>query len=221
LAIHLLSKKFYTFLYRQKLLDKGYNISKLKKELFMFSLNNKTLWQGAGLIGMILLTRTNHFGDSVYLPDATLAVLFLGGLLIARTSWLALAIVAAFAMDAYALGYKGISDYCMSPGYWGLIPTYALVWGAGRFLAKRPQPFAIMPYALFGWAAASVAFMLSNAFWYSFSDKVSSLTILEFSQRITKYYIPYVGYALMYLGIAWVLVKFVNSQIAQHTTTRV
>jgi hypothetical protein len=186
----------------------------------MFSPNNKSFWLGAGLIGLILLTRTNHFGDSVYLPDATLAGLFLGGLLIARTGWLALAIVTAFAMDFYAIGFKGVSDYCMSLGYWGLIPTYALVWGTGRWLAKREQPFAALPYAMTGWAASSVAFVLSNAFWYGFSDKVSSLSILEFSQHVAQYYTPYVGYAMMYLGVAWVLAKFINSIAAQQHTTQ-
>jgi hypothetical protein len=173
----------------------------------MSTFNNKSFWQGAVLIGLILLTRMNHFGDNVYLPDATLAALFLGGLLITRTSWLALAIVVAFAMDFYAMGWKGVSEYCMSLGYWGLIPTYAAVWGAGRWLAKREQPFAALPYATVGWAAVSVAFVLSNAFWYSFSDKVDTLTVVEFTQRIAKYYTPYVGFALMYLAAAWLVVK--------------
>lgn len=179
----------------------------------MFSSKQNSLLIGAILIALILLTRTNHFGDSIYLPDATLAVLFLGGLLVARPSWLGLAIVAAFGMDFYALGFKGVSDYCMSLGYWGLIPTYALVWGAGRFLAKREQPFAILPYALFGWAAASVAFVLSNAFWYSFSDKVNTLSIVEFSQRVAQYYTPYVGYAMMYLGVAWLITRLVANSL--------
>jgi len=184
----------------------------------MFALNNKSFWQGAGLIGLIFLTRTNHFGDSVFLPDATLAVLFLGGLLIRRISWLAVAIIAAFSMDFYALGFKGVSDYCMSLGYWGLIPTYAVVWGAGRWLANRENPFSAIPYTLTAWAASSVAFVMSNAFWYSFSDKVNTMNIIEFSQRIAKYYTPYVGYAMMYVGAAWLLVKFVRSATIPHNT---
>jgi hypothetical protein len=176
----------------------------------MFTNKQNSILVGSILIALILLTRTNHFGDSISLPDATLAVLFLGGLLIARTSWLGLAVVAAFGMDFYALGPKGVSDYCMSLGYWGLIPTYAVVWGAGRFLAKREQPFNILPYAIFGWAAASVAFVMSNAFWYSFSDKVTSLSVIEFSQRIAQYYTPYVGYTMVYLGVAWLVHQLVS-----------
>lgn len=168
---------------------------------------NQSLAIALGLLFAIVLTRTNHFGSNVYLPDATLAVLFLGGLLIARKAWLGLAIAVAFAMDFYALGFKGVSDYCMSLGYWGLIPTYAAVWGAGRWLAKREQPFAALPYASVAWAAVSVAFVLSNAFWYSFSDKVDTLTVVEFTQRVAKYYTPYLGFALMYLGAAWLIMK--------------
>lgn len=180
--------------------------------------NNKSLWLAISLLAVIGLTRMQHFGSAVYLPDATLAVLFVGGLLVASRSWLGLALIAAFGMDAYALGWQGVSDYCMSPGYWGLIPTYALVWGAGRWLAKRPQPFALLPYALFGWAAASVAFVLSNAFWYSFTDKVGNMPIVEFSQRIAHYYTPYVGYTLMYLGIAWLAHRFLASRFAVQKT---
>ena len=170
----------------------------------MLTKNNQSLWVSVGLLFAILLTRTSHFGDHVYLPDATLAVLFLGGLLVARKAWLGLAIAVAFGMDFYALGYKGVSDYCMSLGYWGLIPTYAVVWGAGRWLANRSQkPFNIAPFALFAVASTSIAFVMSNAFWYAFSDKVATLSVVEFSQRVAQYYTPYVGYAIMYLGVAW------------------
>jgi len=177
----------------------------------MFAQNKSQLWTGFGLIAVILLTRFNHFGSNVYLPDASLAVLFLGGMLITRTSWLGLALIAAFGMDFYAMGFKGISSYCMSFGYWGLIPTYAVVWGAGRLLAKREHPFALLPYALSGWVATSIAFVLSNAFWYAFSDKVNTLTIVEFTERVARYYTPYVGYALMYLGIAWIAMRAARS----------
>lgn len=174
----------------------------------MFTQKNQSLLIALGLILAILITRFNHFGDHVHFPDATLAVLFLGGLLIARKSWLGLAIGAAFAMDFYAIGFKGVSDYCMSLGYWGLIPTYAAVWGAGRWLASRhlaknESAFSLVPYALVAWAAVSLAFVLSNAFWYVFSDKVTTLTLVQFVHSVAQYYTPYTSYAMMYVGLAW------------------
>ena len=177
--------------------------------------NDQSYWLSLGLIAAILLTRTNHFGDGVYLPDATLAVLFLGGLLVARKSWLGLAIAAAFLMDFYALGWKGVSDYCMSVGYWGLIPTYAIVWGSGRWLAKRSQDkqrnlFYLPAYALVSLSTITFAFVVSNAFWYGFSDKVTTLSIFQFGQAVAQYYAPYIGYAMMYLGLAWAVANVLS-----------
>ncbi len=159
---------------------------------------------GMALIALILLTRSSHFGTSVLLPDATLAALFLTGMLMQKLRWLAIAIVTAFAMDFYALGFAGVSDYCMSLGYWGLIPTYAMVWGAGRYIAKQEQPFNLSTFVPAALIATSLAFVLSNSFWYVFSDKVSSLTIAEFSARVAQYFTPYLGYTAIYLGVAWI-----------------
>ncbi len=158
---------------------------------------------GVALIALILLTRTSHFGTSVFLPDATLAALFLTGILMQKLRWLAIAIATAFGMDFYALGFAGVSDYCMSFGYWGLIPTYAMVWGVGRYIAKQSEPFALSVFVPAAWVSTSLAFILSNAFWYSFSDKVNTLTAVEFSQRVAQYYTPYITYTLVYLGLAW------------------
>lgn len=159
---------------------------------------------GIALIALILLTRSSHFGTSFLLPDATLAALFLTGMLMRKVRWLAIAIAVAFAVDFYALGFAGVSDYCMSLGYWGLIPTYAMVWGAGRYLAKQTQPFALSVFVPAALLSTSLAFILSNAFWYAFSDKVSTLTVIEFSERVAQYYTPYISYTAFYLGVAWV-----------------
>jgi hypothetical protein len=184
----------------------------------MFSAKQNSTWLALVLLAVILLTRTNHFGSSVHLPDASLAVLFFGGLMTLNVRWFALAIVAAFGMDFYALGFAGVADYCMSVGYWGLIPTYAMVWGAGRWLAKQTKPFALSSYVLTAWLATTLAFLISNAFWYAFSDKVNTLSVLDFAERVAQYYTPYVAYALMYLGIAWVVYGAVKSMVIKNQT---
>ena len=177
----------------------------------MFSTRQNSTWIALALLAVILLTRTNHFGSSVHLPDASLAVLLFGGLMTLNLRWFVLAIVAGFGMDFYALGFAGVSDYCMSLGYWGLIPTYAVVWGAGRWLAKQKKPFALSNYIATAWVATSVAFVMSNAFWYAFSDKVNTLSIVEFSQRVAKYYTPYLSHTVVYLGLAWLAYGAIKS----------
>ena len=165
----------------------------------MFSRNQKSFWIGVALVLAILLTRSSHFGTSVALPDATLAILFLGGLLRFNLRWLAAIIAIAFAVDFYAVGVAGVSDYCMSLGYWGLIPTYATVWAIGRFTSKREQPYALKTLVPAALTSASLAFVMSNAFWYAFSDKVSTLSVYQFSQAVAQYFTPYVGYTMFYL----------------------
>jgi len=162
--------------------------------------NQKSLWIGSALFAAILLTRSSHFGTSVALPDATLAVLFIGGLLRFNLRWLAATIAVAFAVDFYAVGVVGVSDYCMSLGYWGLIPTYAMVWAVGRFVSKREHPFALSTLAPATFVSASAAFVMSNAFWYAFSDKVNTLSIYQFTQAVAQYYLPYLGYTMFYLA---------------------
>jgi hypothetical protein len=47
------------------------------------------------------------------------------------------------------------------------------------------------------------------------------LSISAFSQAVAKYYIPYAGYAMLYLGAAWLVVKFFDSISLQHNTKQV
>mgnify|MGYP003342184946 CR=1 FL=1 len=77
----------------------------------MFSQNQKSFWIGFGFVLAILLTRSSHFGTSVALPDATLAVLFLGGLFRFNLRWLFATIALAFAIDFYVSIFTSKSDF--------------------------------------------------------------------------------------------------------------
>jgi hypothetical protein len=181
----------------------------------MFSQNQKSLWIGFAFFLAILFTRSSHFGTSVALPDATIAVLFLGGLFRFNLRCLVATIVLAFAIDFYAVGIAGVSDYCMSLGYWGLIPTYAMVWAIGRFTSKREHPYALTNLAPAALTSAALAFVMSNAFWYAFSDKVSTLTVYQFSQAVAQYFTPYVGYTMFYLTTTYFTSVAMNSIVAK------
>ena len=179
----------------------------------MLATTKKSFAIATTLAFFIMLTRSGHFATAISVPDATIALLFVGGILLGRTSWLALMIMVAFLVDAYAIGIKGVSAYCVSPAYWGLVITYAMVWGLGRWLAKRGEPFKMLPFVATGFVASSVAFVLSNAFWYAFSGRFTDMSAMEFSTQIAHYGLPYVGYAMMYMGIAWVVHKAITSLI--------
>jgi cation transport ATPase len=42
--------------------------------------------------------------------------------------------------------------------------------------------------------------------------------VLDFAERVAQYYTPYVAYALMYLGIAWVVYGAVKSMVIKNQT---
>lgn len=163
----------------------------------------------AGLILAIAATRFNHFGSAVSLPDASYAVFFLCGLYLARFArasmvvFIVLLLEAGF-VDFYATSVQGISDWCMTPAYWFLIPTYGSLWFAGRWFAPR---FAMEGKSLIGLvltagAAISFAFLFSNASFYLFSERFNDMTAIEYASRVTQYYVSYVSVSLLYVACA-------------------
>jgi hypothetical protein len=172
--------------------------------------SQKNMWMiAAGLILAIAITRFNHFGTAVSLPDASLAVFFLGGLYLARFTRpskviFTLLLLEAGLVDYYATGMQGVSDWCMTPAYWFLIPVYASLWFSGRWFALH---HSMEGKGLFGlgltvWAASSFAFVLSNASFYLFSGRFADMGVAEYASRVAQFYISYVSVALLYVACA-------------------
>ncbi len=164
----------------------------------------KTLAIAAILLILMVLTRGSHVGTVATLPDATLACLLLGGIFLQRAIWFALMLVVAVAVDAFAVGVAGVSSYCLSPAYAGLLPTYAALWLGGRWLAQRGNSFAPLAYAGVAFMTTTLAFLISTDSFYLFSGRYPNASLLEVVQHGWEYYPAYLGYTLMYLGIAWV-----------------
>lgn len=180
----------------------------------MFGQPRKTLFIAFSLLLIMVLTRGSHVGDSSMLPDATLATMLLGGMLLQRGAWFALMLVAAVVVDAFAVGVAGVSSYCLSPAYWALLPTYAAMWLGGRWLATRRDAFAPLPFAAVASLAASSAFVISTYSFYVFSGKFPDAPLWQVMQHGWEYYPAYVGYTLMYLGLGWLVQRASRGAIA-------
>jgi len=163
----------------------------------------------AGLVLLMAATRYNHFGSAVALPDASLAVFLMAGFILARQQLPALAafvflLLEAGGIDYYAIVIKGVSGWCVSPAYWFLIPTYGVMFGAGRWFAPRVQNSlkSAVEFSLVAWLASSVAFFISNTSFYLLSGKFTDINALQYVERVAQYYQPYISSSLMYLAIA-------------------
>jgi len=168
-----------------------------------------TLQQGVlfgGLALLMALTRYHHFGDASHLPDASLAVFFLAGAFVGSAIFFPLLLLEAGLIDYLAMTVGGVSDWCFSPAYWFLIPTYACVWFGGRWAAKG---HAVTFRTLVAHFAAfvltvSVAFLISNGSFYALSSRFPDMSMMEYALRVAQYYPPYVMNAVAYVVAAYI-----------------
>ncbi|MBY0576703.1 MAG: hypothetical protein K2P67_08930 [Gallionellaceae bacterium] len=169
----------------------------------------KLLSQRSALIGFVLAalmaaTRMHHFGTALHLPDASVAVFMLAGFFIASPLFFAGLLLEAGALDYVAITHLGVSDWCVTPAYWFLIPTYAVLWLAGRYYARIHQQSwrSLGVFSGIAFAAVSVAFFISNGAFYWFSGRYPNVNVAEYVARVAQYYPQYLTGGLLYLACA-------------------
>lgn len=147
------------------------------------------------LIGLVLFaltaaTRGHHFAVvKEILPAASWAAFFLAGVYL-RPVWTAIALFAlASLLDFVAIGWAGVSDYCMSPAYIALLPAYGALWAAGRWYAARHVVELSTLGRLIGAALAGIVVceVISSGAFYFFSGRFDAPTLAEFGARLATY----------------------------------
>jgi hypothetical protein len=163
------------------------------------------------LIALMVLTRFHHFGDVLHLPDASLAVFFFAGFY--RKKMFFGFLLALAALIDYLAIENGTSSWCVSPAYVFLIPTYAVMWFAGRycstFKVMKITELAISAGLLM--LSTSAAFAISNGSFFLFSGRYEDLSLGDYVIRIVQYYPFYVGSALIYVVAGLAIVKLFKS----------
>lgn len=153
---------------------------------------------GLGLAVLLAATRFDHFGA---IPDASLAVFLVGGLLVGGALPFAALFALAFAVDLAAIEVEAWRAYCMTPAYWGLVPTYAMLWLGGAWLARSDAAFEARRMLPVGALLFSLAFVVSNLTWWASSHRFD-MAFGEFWLSVARYYPAYIGSGLLYVAIA-------------------
>jgi hypothetical protein len=182
----------------------------------MNNTKTKTIMIFAALAALMAVTRADHFGTVLHLPDASLAVFLLAGFYLPRWVFPVL-LVEAGLVDYLAINYGGVDGWCFSPAYWFLIPTYFALWFGGRFYAARYR-FSLRSLAEFtgiAFAATGTAFMISNASFYLFAGYFEKMSASQYSTLVAQYFLPYLQSAFLYLIVAAVL-HIVTVQVSFH-----
>jgi hypothetical protein len=163
------------------------------------------------LLALMALTRIGHFGSAVSLPDASLAVFLLGGLWLAGWWFFAAFMALACAIDMGLARTATEAGWCLTPAYWGLLPTYALLWQTGRWLRHWPE-LPPLRYATAGVVAVTLAFVVSNATFWAYSGLFPEMALAEYAWRVIGYYPPYLGSAALYLGLGWLAHRLLTAR---------
>jgi hypothetical protein len=170
------------------------------------SFKTKPLMLVALMAFLMLLTRGSHVLTHVSLPDASLALLLIGGLYLRKAIWFGFFIVLATLIDFGAAAVDSIQAFCLTPGYWGMLPTYALMWLGGVWLSTQTN-LNFFKFSLVSLLATFLAFVISTQTYYLFSGRFPAEGLISALQHGWEYLPSYAGFSLMYLAIFWVSAK--------------
>ena len=162
---------------------------------------------GFALVVMMLLTRSHHWASIHSLPDASWATFFLLGVYVRALCVAPVLIAASVVIDYVAITWGGVSDFCVSPAYWLLIPAYAVLFAGGRFYARGHRLSLMGLFRLMGVAlvVVAVAQLLTTGGFYYFSGRFAEPTLAGLMLRLEKYFPPMLGTFALYLGAAVVV----------------
>jgi hypothetical protein len=108
------------------------------------------------------------------------------------------------AIDYAAITWGGVSDFCVSPAYWLLIPAYLALFAGGRFYVRGhrlslPGLVRLVGVAL---AVVAVAELLTSGGFYFVSGRFAEPTLAGFVPRFATYFPHMLGTFMLYLGAA-------------------
>jgi hypothetical protein len=170
-----------------------------------------TQTQRLGIFSVLALvmavTRLHHF-DAI--PDASWGVFFLAGFWLRGSARWAFPLLMAEAVlvDFFAITSQGLSfwsHYCVSLGYWFLLPSYFALWLGGSWLARhqaglRLSTLGLAAIALL--ASEGVCYLLSNGSFYWLSPvTVATRSLDGWIANLGDWYLPFLGTTALYVGI--------------------
>jgi len=153
----------------------------------------------------MVATRFHHFGSVLHLPDASMAVFFLGGLYL-RKHWQFLGFLAlAVLVDWMSVGVMGNSAFCITAAYAFLPLAYGALWYAGRgfaghFEASKGASLALAVGVAF--VSASVSYLISNGSFYWLGGRYADPHFAEYVARAWQWGPMFVRTTLTYTVVA-------------------
>ncbi len=156
---------------------------------------------------LMAATRLHHFAAA---PDASWAVFFVAGFYLRGSSRWAFPLLVALAVlvDFIVISSQGLdfwSHYCVSPAYWFLLPSFALLWAGGSGLRSRYQGLgwnALGALVLSLVVATTACYLVSNGSFYWLSPSVADPSFAGWMKNLGDWYFAYLSTTVAYVAIA-------------------
>ena len=178
----------------------------------------------AALFAVIMIgTRFHHFGDALHLPDASMALFFLGGIYLRKHLAFLGFVALSVLVDWYSVSYAGVSDFCITVAYAFMPLAYAVLWYAGRLLAPyydgSLRSHALVFAGLL--VSATLSYAISNGAFYWLGGRYTAPHMAEHVQRFAQWAPLFVraaaGYVLVAQAIQALVFRFAPGRRGQRT----
>lgn len=162
----------------------------------------------SALFALIMIaTRFHHFGDVLHLPDASMALFFLGGIYLRKHLAFVAFVVLAVLVDWVSISYAGVSDFCITVAYSFMPLAYAVLWYGGRLVAPRFDGSLASHAMVFAalLVCATVSYAISNGAFYWLGGRYTNTNMTQYAQRFTQWAPLFVRAAAAYVLAAQVI----------------
>jgi hypothetical protein len=154
------------------------------------------------LLLVMSITRGSHLLTSVSLPDASFAIFLIGGMLLKKPKWFIYLFISSVVIDLATLSTNSAYQIPINFGYWGLLPSYGIMWFFGLCIANTKS---FLKFMAFGVIATLMTFVISTQTYNLLSGLYPDITIKESMQTGWEYlpqsFIFTMSYLLAYWGI--------------------
>ena len=179
-------------------------------------LKNTRIYLFASLVFLMLLTRGGHLLSSISLPDASFAIFLIGGMLLKKPKWFISLFIFSVGIDLATLFINSSYQIPINFGYWGLLPSYGIMWFFGLRIANTKS---FLKFAVFGVIATLITFVMSTQTYNLLSGTFPDITIKESIQTGWEYLPQSFIYTMSYLLAYWGIQSFFKRRFVSHKTS--
>jgi hypothetical protein len=162
---------------------------------------------------LMTLTRGSHLLSSLSLPDASFALFLIGGMLLQKPRWFISLFILSVVIDLTTLSTNSAYQIPINFGYWGLLPSYGIMWLFGSRIANTKS---FVRFVTFGVISTLITFVISTQTYNLLSGTFPGMTIKQSIQTGWEYLPQSFIYTMSYLLAYWGIQSLFKRRFVSH-----